>query len=263
MSHVSNRDDLAAMNSYVTSRSRPAAGAPPEIIKKWEALVAQWKNFYGKTMGSWYVSDSDLATGKSIRNALMQNQNPDAWKYVQETAADKPGRKPFSQRPDAPKPTKDPWKAKGLTYSGKYRTGEDVKALQRNINAAGYKPPLKVDGKYGPSTQAGERWLSLQSAQTDKAAKEAAQQIAQQQKPQAQQKPKISPAEAAQQSVEPAKVAPSLFGIPLNVKTIAGAAVGAVGGLVSGGMVGAALGTPLGFLGGSLIPSKAKEPEKK
>jgi hypothetical protein len=258
MSHVSNRDDLSAINSYVTSRSQPAAGAPPEIIKKWEALVAQWKNFYSKTMASWYVSDADLATGKSIRNALMQNQNPDAWKYVQETAADKPGRKPHAQRPDAPKASKDPWKAKGLTYSGKYRSGEDVKVLQRKINAAGYTPPLKVDGKYGPGTQAGERWLSLQGGQTEKAAKEAAKEIARQSS--GAPKPKVKPATAEPaDTTTPPKPGLSLLGIPVNLNSMLGAAAGLAGGLASGGPIGAAIGTPLGFLGAAKLFPKNEE----
>jgi peptidoglycan hydrolase-like protein with peptidoglycan-binding domain len=40
--------------------------------------------------------------------------------------------------------------------------GDAVKKLQREINDAGYKPPLVVDGIYGPKTQAGSDWFDKQ-----------------------------------------------------------------------------------------------------
>lgn len=36
--------------------------------------------------------------------------------------------------------------------------GYDVAEIQRLLNAAGYSPPLAVDGSYGPKTQAAVRW---------------------------------------------------------------------------------------------------------
>lgn len=46
--------------------------------------------------------------------------------------------------------------------------GEEVKKLQREINAAGYEPPLVVDGIWGPKTEAGNKWYaSLESENTD------------------------------------------------------------------------------------------------
>lgn len=265
MSHVSNRDDLQAINSYVMNRSAPAAGAPAAVVSKWQALQNQWKSWYPGIMSSFYVSDSDLASGKSRRNALMQNQDPDAWAWAQESAADKPGRKAYSQRADAPVSGKEPWKKKGLTYSGKYKTAADVKELQKRINAAGYAPPLKVDGKYGPGTQAGERWLSLQGVKADRAADVAQKDIAaiQKGKPPPSKKAPVAPAEPA--GPPPAAAGLSLFGIPINVASVLGAAAGVAGGFLAGGPVGAAIGTPVGFLGAAkLFPEKpsSKMPEK-
>lgn len=110
------RSDLDAINNYVEGRSEPAAGAPVEITDRWKELRNMWRKFYLKTTSSLYVSDADLAKAKNIRNMLMYNQNPDAWKYVQETAADKPDRKPYHERPEAPGKQKKPWEKKGLTY---------------------------------------------------------------------------------------------------------------------------------------------------
>lgn len=76
---ASNRDELDAMNSYVQNRSAPAPGAPGEVIRKWELYKRQWDDWYRKVTSSWYVSDSDLANARSIRNALMQNQNSSTW----------------------------------------------------------------------------------------------------------------------------------------------------------------------------------------
>lgn len=40
----------------------------------------------------------------------------------------------------------------------------DVRAIQAEINAAGYTPQLVLDNKRGPKTRAGERWLAAQRA---------------------------------------------------------------------------------------------------
>lgn len=254
---MSNKDDLQAIGDYVMNRSRPAPGAPASVFSKWNSYRTQWMKWYPGVTSSWYVSDADVARGRSIRNALMQNQDPDTWQYVQETAADKPGRKPHDQRPDAPVAGKKPWERKGLTYSGKYKTRAAVEDLQRRINAAGYQPPLKVDGKYGKGTQAGEAWLSLQSA-----AKQAAQQIAAETKPAtppkpATPKPQAEPAAAPPKKNGKEKVAGlSILGIPVNVRTVAGAVAGAVGGFMVA-PVAALVGAPIGFAAvGKLFPSK-------
>lgn len=41
-----------------------------------------------------------------------------------------------------------------------------VKQVQAAINAAGYAPPLTVDGKYGPATTAGVKWIQGQGGVT-------------------------------------------------------------------------------------------------
>lgn len=259
---MSNKDDLQAINTYVKTRSAPPAGAPAPVVRKWESLKAQWDRWYPGVISSWYVSDSDLAHGKSIRNALMQNQNPDAWQWAKETAADQPNRKSFADRPDAPVSDKAPWKRKGLTYSGKLKSTADVKALQMRINAAGYKPPLKVDGKYGKGTQAGERWMNAQkplegqtpqpnipAEKVDPAAQAVAMLGGPKPKPPAPPEPKAA-------DLLPAKPPLSLFGVPIGVKSVLTTVVGTGAGWFAGGPVGAAIGIPVGFLGSKLIPEK-------
>lgn len=140
---MSNKEDLAAIDNYVRNRSAPAPGAPPAVIAKWQQLVAQWKSWHPKVASSWYVSDADLANAKAVRNALMKNQNPDAWQYVQETAADKPDRKKWIDRPKAPKPTKKPWEKKGLTYEQKVKAAADKAA----------KPPPTAEPKPEPKQE--------------------------------------------------------------------------------------------------------------
>ncbi len=260
---MSNKDDLQAINSYVKTRSAPPAGAPDAVVRKWEALKRQWESWYPGVIGSWYVSDSDLSHAKSIRNALMQNQNPDAWQWAKESAADQPNRKAFADRPDAPKLSKTPWKREGLTYSGKLKSTADVKALQTRINAAGYKPPLKVDGKYGKGTQAGERWLNAQKPldgekpvvpNVQEKADPAAQAVAMLG---AKPKPAPDPPSPKPATESPlAKPPLSLFGIPIGVKSALTTVVGTGAGWLAGGPVGAAIGIPVGFLGSKLIPEK-------
>lgn len=260
---MSNKEDLQAINGYVTTRSAPAAGAPADVIKKWQAHVAQWNRWYPGVIGSWYVSDADLANGKAIRDALMKNQNPDAWQWVKESSDPK---KAWADKPNAPVAGKKPWEQKGLTYSDKLKSKADVVALQKRINAAGYKPALKVDGKYGKGTQAGERWLSLQQKQPEpvkpptdpavlaaallapppvmkKAAVSAPKKVA------AKPTPKVEAKVAA-------VVAPNILGIPLNIKSALTTAAGTAAGWVAGGPVGAAIGVPVGFVASRLFPEK-------
>jgi hypothetical protein len=240
---MSNKEDLQAINGYVVSRSQPAPGAPEQVMSRWRALVSKWKGWYPGVMSSWYVSDSDLANGKAIRDALMRNQNPDAWQWVQETAADKPDRKPYAERPKAPKPTDKPWEAKGLTYGYSYTL-----KLQKEINAAGYQPPLKIDGDYGPKTKAGHEWLKAKKAgkKVDKTAQKAADQIKVSQGLPAS-KPKSEPVAPAPD--EEVVAPPQMFlGVPVNMKTVLGAAAGAVAGFAGAGPIGAVLGIPAGFL---------------
>lgn len=111
-----NKENLEAYNIYAITRSQPAPGAPADVMKRWAELRNQWTAFYNKVSGSFYVSNDDIEIARSIKNNLQQNQNPDAWQYVQETAADKPDRKAYKDRPDAPGKQAKPWEKKGLTY---------------------------------------------------------------------------------------------------------------------------------------------------
>lgn len=262
---MSNKDDLQAINDYVKNRSAPAAGAPDAVVRKWEALKSQWDRWYPGVISSFYVSDSDLSHGKAIRNALMQNQNPDAWQWAKEVAADQPGRKAYADRPDAPVSGKKPWERKGLTYSGKLKSAADVKALQQRINAAGYQPPLKVDGKYGKATQAGEMWLNRQKPLEDAAAKDAAKEVAKDPAAQAvamlggkpKPKPAPPPATTKPADADKALAAPyHLLGVPVNAKSVLSAVAGTAAGWLAGGPVGAAIGIPAGWFGSKLIPEK-------
>jgi hypothetical protein len=247
---MSAREDLNAINDYVQNRSAPAPGAPPSVVAKWQQLVSQWNTFYNNTISSWYISDSDVAKAKSIRNALMQNQNPDAWEYAQETAADKPGRKIWAHRPDAPAPSTTPWVKKGLMYPG--RSPAEVMELQQRINAAGYMPPLKVDGKYGPATRKGEEWLKLRENAGKAASKISYQQASYSKKKKTTSEPKLEPTKV--EPVTPKEKDPELIakrvevlGMPITGKTILGAIAGAtVGSFIS--PLAAIVGAPVGFL---------------
>jgi len=244
---MSNKDDLKAIDTYVRLRSAPAPGAPAKVVNEWQRLRAKWISWYPGVISSWYVSDSDLAHGKAIRDALMRNQNPDAWEYVQETAADKPDRKEYTTRPEAPKPTSKPWEKKGLE-----RSPAAVRALQERINAAGYSPPLKVDGKYGSATKAAEVWLANKKMvdAEDSAAKVAVAQIKADaglpKGPPPTLKPKDEPKVTEALTSPPVR---TILGYRVDPRTVAGAAIGAVGGFLAGGPVGAVLGAPAGFVG--------------
>lgn len=256
---MASMSDIDAINDYVMNRSQPAAGAPLEVMDKWSSGVQQWKGFYSKMKAAWYISDSDLATAKAIRNKLMQNQNPDSWQYVQETAADIAANKMKShaEKPDAPGEKAKPWVAEGLTYSGKYKTPAQVSALQKEINAAGYKPPLKVDGKYGPATQAGEKWLNLQKA--GKAAETEIKKTAATAGTTAPTPPK-QPTPTAEKVVT--KAPPRILGFPITVSSVVGAvAGGAVGFVAGGGPLGAVIGIPTGFVGGSMFGADPEDEE--
>lgn len=248
---MSNKEDLQAMNNYVRDRSAPAAGAPKTIVDEWDRLRAKWNNWYPGIMSGWYVGDSDLAHGKAIRDALSRNQNPDAWEYVQRTAADKPDRLPYQDRPDAPGPQTKPWVGVGLKKSS-----TQVKALQEAVNAAGYKPALKVDGKYGPGTKAGEKWLALRGAavKTEAVAKAAVAQV----RSGLGLPKKTLPKEEKKVEAVPLPPATTILGIPINPKTVAGGVVGAVGGFLTGGPIGAAIGIPAGFLGVGAVTKGTK-----
>lgn len=264
---MSNKQDLQAINDYVKTRSAPAPGAPGEVVRKWEALKSQWDRWYPGVVASWYVSDDDVKHAKAIRNALMQNQNPDAWQWAQEGAADQPDkRKPWSERGDAPVSGKKPWERKGLTYSGKLKTSEHVKELQRQINAAGYQPPLKVDGKYGEGTKKGERWMNAQKplgeGQQNVPAKKpdpAAQAVAMLGGP----KPKPAvpatgpvPGKPTEKPVTPEPY--RLLGVPVGIKSVVAAVAGTGAGWLAGGPIGAVVGIPVGWFGSKLIPEKKK-----
>lgn len=248
---MSNKSDLLSINSYVTGRSAPAAGAPADVVRRWEALKSQWDNWFPGVASSWYVSDSDLAHAKSIRNSMMWNSDPRNWKDVpgghaediavaMASGPDKPGMK------------------KGLVPS-QYMSKEGIMELQRRINAAGYQPPLKVDGKYGKGTQAGERWLKARGSGSPnipaKKPDPAAQAVAMLGGP----KPKPSAAmpPTAKTPEKPAAPEPyRLLGVPVGVKSVVAAVAGTGAGWLAGGPVGAAIGIPVGWFGSKLIPEK-------
>jgi hypothetical protein len=197
-------------------------------------------------VSSWYVSDSDLAHGKAIRNSLMWNQNPKNWKDVSGGHAEDIASAMLDERS-----RKGPSMRKGLVPSHAM-SKEGIADLQRRINAAGYSPPLTVDGKYGKRTQAGEAWLRAGGY----AAKEAAKQIAE--KPVAGKPAAVPSAKEAQKAAEAAtaSLGPSLLGVPINLKSALSTAAGAAAGWFAGGPVGTVVGIPLGFLGSKLIPEK-------
>ena len=251
---MSNKSDLLSINSYVSGRSAPPPGAPADVVRRWEALKTQWDNWFPGVASSWYVSDSDLAHAKSIRNSMMWNNDPKNWKDVSGGHAEDIA----TAMRDEPKKKGVPSLQKGLVPS-RYMSKEGIKDLQRRINAAGYRPPLVVDGKYGKGTQAGERWLKArESGQNIPATKPdpAAQAVAMLGGP----KPK--PAEPAapapgKPTEKPAAPEPyRLLGVPVGIKSVVAAVAGTGAGWLAGGPVGAAIGIPVGWFGSKLIPEK-------
>lgn len=251
---MSNKSDLESMNSYVENRSAPAAGAPASVVSRWEAYRSQWRAWYPGVVGSWYVSDSDLKHAKLLRNSMMWNQNPANWNVdpggVASSDTDKPKMK------------------KGLVPS-KHLSKQGIADLQKRINAAGYTPPLKVDGKYGKATKAGELWLrSRESESPNVPAKRpdpAEQAVAMLGGPRPKPRPSAAPSPATP-SATPAKApakseavaaAPySVLGVPVGIKSVVAAVAGTGAGWLAGGPVGAAIGIPVGWFGSKLIPEK-------
>lgn len=252
---MSNKDDIRAIDDYVRNRSRPAAGAPQGVIDKWSNLTTKWSSWYPGVSGSWYVSDSDLANAKAIRSALMQNQNPDAWEWVQKTAADQPNRPAHRDRPGPIGKQSRPWER-----TKPMKTKAQVKELQIRLNAMGWKPPLKADGIYGAKTKAAEAAMLGKPAavQTQEAASAASKSIAAAQQPRPKGPPKAKPKDEPVAIPPPgyaASTGAAITGVLDRVgglKTVAGAALGGVGGFFLGGPAGAAA----GFLSGGFLGSQ-------
>lgn len=252
---MSNRDDLQSMNSYVQNRSQPAAGAPASVMQRWQTYKAQWDSWFPGVMSSWYVSDGDLAHGRRLRDSMMWNQNPANWKTSPGSVASTPAKSTKKME-------------KGLV-SPKYQSKDSIKALQLKINAAGYKPPLKLDGKWGKATAKGHEWLKAKesfqgaSEQLKSEMASASMTLPTPAKPppfvESNPTPKISADEVKRAAADPQRaIARTLLGLPINIRTVAGAAVGAAAGFAIA-PIAAALGAPIGFAAAAkLLPEKEK-----
>lgn len=92
---LENRDDLDAINKYITGLPHKADGLQiagkltGSKYKEWQKLYDDWRQWYQKTIASWYVSDEDIAYARKKRDDINMVLIPEATKQVQKYAHDK------------------------------------------------------------------------------------------------------------------------------------------------------------------------------
>lgn len=92
---LENRDDLDAINSYITGLPHKAdqllasQKLSASKYKKWQEAYDDWRKWYQKIVASWYVSDEDIAFARKKRDDINMLLIPEATKLAQKYAHDK------------------------------------------------------------------------------------------------------------------------------------------------------------------------------
>ncbi len=119
-----------------------------------DTTLAAWRLWVNGTEAAItgnYGAGKRVAIDNTFRSILGREATPE------ELVA--PSRAPVTPTPTPTQPTTRPTLKSGAT-------GDDVKALQTALNAAGYSPPLTVDGSFGGKTVTALKWYQSKNGLT-------------------------------------------------------------------------------------------------